>query len=63
MSIVHDINTGDPGVFNKEYWLMVEMGWSWQQLLDTPFYVLDEVYHRLVFKKHWEAIRREKENG
>jgi hypothetical protein len=62
MSIVHGTNTSDPGAMGKEYWLMVEMGWSWRELCDTPFFVIDEIYTRIVAKQHWTEVRRKLDN-
>lgn len=38
---------------------MKEMGWSWQELISTPFIVLEEIYWRTVFKNMYIEKKRE----
>ena len=49
----------DPGLLSREYFMMVEMGWSWRDLCDTPFFVIDEIYTRLQSKQKWTKTRQD----
>lgn len=60
---MHGANLGDPGRFGNEYWLMREMGWSWQDLTTIPFVVLEEIFLRLSFQKKWEAKKQEMDSN
>lgn len=58
-----DGNPDEPGRFGREFMLMREMGWSWDDLLNTPFPVLEEIAERLSAINHWERVANEQRNS
>lgn len=52
-----DQQSADPGRFSLHIDMMREMGWSWQDLMDAPAPLVDELAWRLQAKNHWTAVR------
>ena len=45
----------DPGRYALEYAICKEMGWSWADLVATPFDFVEEIGERLRLRVKWQA--------
>ena len=43
--------------------VMREMHWSWADVLETPFDLVEEIVERLSAEAHWEKERRRQEEA
>ena len=60
---MHEGTVSDPGKFYNEYLLMKELGWSYQQIVDTPNPVLEEVILRITFENKFRKKKKEIEDS
>lgn len=47
-----------PGAFASEIVIMQEMGWSWGELMATPYPVVLEIAQRIEAENRWRAEKR-----
>ena len=60
MAIMHDAKPSEsPGRYGPHYIVMKEMGWSWQQLRESPADLIEEVLLHINYQRHWERKRAE----
>lgn len=58
---MHGIDADDPGRFGLEIRLMREMHWSWADLQDAPWDLVDELAVRLEAERKWTEKKRKLE--
>lgn len=59
MAIVHGIVPADVGKFGREYVLVRELGWTWEDVMRTPAIVADEFYIRIQAESKARQRKRE----
>ncbi|MBI1296663.1 hypothetical protein GC175_17040 [bacterium] len=56
---MHGQSQADPGRYATEVKVMMEMGWSWDELCKAPADLVDEILLRLTYQNEWFQKKQE----